>query len=134
MFKFKRNKKKNKVKIKNMMEYYKSYNAHMEMVFKSGGGFLGTLCKAEEELENYKFFIEYYENLIANQNKEIKLMEKKIVELSTTYEFKDTAIYIKINYSLLKEKLNKKYIWYLFLFIYKTFFSLLFLLINDSSS
>ena len=134
MFKFKRNKKKNKVKIKNMMEYYKSYNAHMEMVFKSGGGFLGTLCKAEEELENYKFFIEYCENLIANQNKEIKLMEKKIVELSTTYEFKDTAIYIKINYSLLKEKLNKKYIWYLFLFIYKTFFSLLFLLINDSSS
>ena len=132
MFKFKRNKKKNKVKVKNMMEYYKSYNAHMEMVFKSGGGFLGTLCKAEEELEEYKFFIEYCQNIIANQNKEINSMEKKIVELSTIFQLKDDAIYIKINYSLLKEKLNKKYIWHLFIFIYKTFFSLIIMLINDS--
>jgi predicted kinase len=32
------------------------------------------------------------------------LWRKKIVELSTNYEYRDEAIHIKINYSLLKQK------------------------------
>ena len=41
-------------------------------------------------------------------------MEKKIIELSANYEYKDEAIHIKINYSLLKHKIMK-YLFFLIL-------------------
>jgi len=55
-------------------------------------------------------------------------MEKKIVELSTNYEYKDEAIHIKINYSLLKHKIMKYLIFKYFSIFMNNFFYFLSLL------
>lgn len=90
-----------------ILETYNTKRAHDEMIWKSGGGLWNTLRYAIDDLDEYIDVIEELKIIIDNKNKEIFFMEKKIVELSTNYEYKDEAIHIKINYSLLKHKIMK---------------------------
>ena len=90
-----------------ILETYNTKRAHDEMIWKSGGGLWNTLRCAIDDLDEYIDVIEELKIIIDNKNKEIFFMEKKIVELSTNYEYKDEAIHIKINYSLLKHKIMK---------------------------
>ena len=98
-------------KIKNdkyrILETYNTKRAHEEMIWKSGGGLWNTLQHAIDDVYKYDDIIENLKLIINNKNKEIFFMEKKIVELSTNYEYKDEAIHIKINYSLLKHKIMR---------------------------
>lgn len=70
-------------------------------------GLWNTLRCAIDDLDEYVDVIEELKIIIDNKNKEFFLWRKKIVELSTNYEYKDEAIHIKINYSLLKHKIMK---------------------------
>ena len=90
-----------------ILETYNTKRAHEEMIWKSGGGLWNTLQSAINDLHEYIDIVEELKITIDNKNKEIFFMEKKIVELSTNYEYKDEAIHIKINYSLLKHKIMK---------------------------
>lgn len=90
-----------------ILETYNTKRAHDEMIWKSGGGLWNTLQSAINDLDEYIDIVEELKITIDNKNKEIFFMEKKIVELSTNYEYKDEAIHIKINYSLLKHKIMK---------------------------
>lgn len=90
-----------------ILETYNTKRAHDEMIWKSGGGLWNTLQSAINDLHEYIDIVEELKITIDNKNKEIFFMEKKIVELSTNYEYKDEAIHIKINYSLLKHKIMK---------------------------
>jgi hypothetical protein len=90
-----------------ILETYNTKKAHEEMIWKSGGGLWNTLQSAINDLDEYIDIVEELKITIDNKNKEIFFMEKKIVELSTNYEYKDEAIHIKINYSLLKHKIMK---------------------------
>ena len=90
-----------------ILETYNTKRAHEEMIWKSGGGLWNTLQCAIDDLDQYVDVVEELKIIIDNKNKEIFFMEKKIVELSTNYEYKDEAIHIKINYSLLKHKIMK---------------------------
>ncbi len=90
-----------------ILETYNTKRAHEEMIWKSGGGLWNTLQSAINDLDEYIDIVEELKITIDNKNKEIFFMEKKIVELSTNYEYKDEAIHIKINYSLLKHKIMK---------------------------
>jgi len=99
-----------------ILETYNTKRAHEEMIWKSGGGLWNTLRCAIDDLDEYVDVIEELKIIIDNKNKEIFFMEKKIVELSTNYEYKDEAIHIKINYSLLKHKIMK-YLFFKYFFI-----------------
>lgn len=99
-----------------MLETYNTKRAHEEMIWKSGGGLWNTLQCAIDDLDEYVDIIEELKIIIDNKNKEIFFMEKKIVELSANYEYKDEAIHIKINYSLLKHKIMK-YLFFKYFFI-----------------
>lgn len=90
-----------------ILETYNTKRAHDEMIWKSGGGLWNTLHNAINDLDKHIEIVEELKITIDNKNKEIFFMEKKIVELSTNYEYKDEAIHIKINYSLLKHKIMK---------------------------
>jgi len=90
-----------------ILETYNTKRAHDEMIWKSGGGLWNTLHNAINDLDEHIEIVEELKITIDNKNKEIFFMEKKIVELSTNYEYKDEAIHIKINYSLLKHKIMK---------------------------
>ena len=116
-------------KIKNdeyrILETYNTKRAHEEMIWKSGGGLWNTLQNAIDDVYKYDDIIENLKLTIDNKNKELFFMEKKIVELSTNYEYKDEAIHIKINYSLLKHKIMKYLIFkYFSIFINKFFYFL----------
>tara|TARA_Y100000389_G_scaffold106859_1_gene103825 strand:+ start:18484 stop:18879 length:396 start_codon:yes stop_codon:yes gene_type:complete len=119
-------------KIKNdkyrILETYNTKRAHEEMIWKSGGGLWNTLQHAIDDVYKYDDIIENLKLTIDNKNKEIFFMEKKIVELSTNYEYKDEAIYIKINYSLLKHKIIKFFIFKYFSILINNFFYFLSLL------
>ena len=99
-----------------ILETYNTKRAHDEMIWKSGGGLWNTLQSAINDLDEYIDIVEELKITIDNKNKEIFFMEKKIVELSTNYEYKDEAIHIKINYSLLKHKIMK-YLFFKYFFI-----------------
>jgi hypothetical protein len=118
-------------KIKNdeyrILETYNTKRAHEEMIWKSGCGLWNTLQHAIDDIYKYDDIIENLKLIIDNKNKEIFLMKKKIVELSTNYEYKDEAIHIKINYSLLKDKIMKYLIFkYFSFFLYFLLFYLFF--------
>lgn len=99
-----------------MLETYNTKRAHEEMIWKSGGGLWNTLQCAINDLDEYVDLVEELKIIIDNKNKEIFFMEKKIIELSTNYEYKDEAIHIKINYSLLKHKIMK-YLFFKYFFV-----------------
>lgn len=99
-----------------MLETYNTKRAHEEMIWKSGGGLWNTLHCAIDDLDEYVDLVEELKIIIDNKNKEIFFMEKKIIELSTNYEYKDEAIHIKINYSLLKHKIMK-YLFFKYFFV-----------------
>jgi hypothetical protein len=86
------------------------------MIWKSGGGIWNTLQHAIDDIYKYDDIIEELKITIDNKNKEIFFMEKKIIELSANYEYKDEAIHIKINYSLLKHKIMK-YLFFKYFFV-----------------
>ena len=90
-----------------ILETYNTKRAHAEMIWKSGGGLWNTLQSVIDDLDKYVVIVEELKIIIDNKKKEIFFMEKKIVELSANYEYKDEAIHIKINYSLLKHKIMK---------------------------
>jgi len=90
-----------------ILETYNTKRAHEEMIRRSGGGLWNTLQCAIDDLDEYVDVVEELKIIIDNKEKEIFFMEKKIVELSANYEYKDEAIHIKINYSLLKHKIMK---------------------------
>jgi len=111
-----------------ILETYNTKRAHDEMIWKSGGGMWNTLQCAINHLDEYVDIVEELKIIIDNKNKEIFFMEKKIVELSANYEYKDEAIHIKINYSLLKDKIMKYLIFKYFSFFINNFFYFLSLL------
>lgn len=118
-------------KIKNheycILKIYNTKRAHEEMIWKSGGGLWNTLQCPIYDLDEYVDVVEELKIIIDNKDKEIFFMEKKIVELSTNYEYKDEAIHIKINYSLLKHKIMKYLIFkYFSFFLYFLLFYLFF--------
>lgn len=119
-------------KIKNdkyrILETYNTKRAHEEMIWKSGGGLWNTLQNAIDDVYKYDDIIENLKLTIDNKNKELFFMEKKIVELSTNYEYKGEAIHIKINYSLLKHKIMKYLIFKYFSIFINNFFYFLSLL------
>ena len=119
-------------KIKNdeyrILETYNTKRAHEEMIWKSRGGLWNTLQNAIDDVYKYDDIIENLKLTIDNKNKEIFFMEKKIVELSTNYEYRDEAIHIKINYSLLKHKIMKYLIFKYFSIFINNFFYFLSLL------
>ena len=119
-------------KIKNdkyrILETYNTKRAHEEMIWKSGGGIWDSLQHAIDDLYKYHDIIENLKLTINNKNKEIFFMEKRIVELSTNYEYKDEAIHIKVNYSLLKHKIMKYLIFKYFSIFINNFFYFLSLL------
>ncbi len=119
-------------KIKNdkyrILETYNTKRAHEEMIWKSGGRIWNTLQHAIDDIYKYDDIIEELKITIDNKNKEIFFMEKKIVELSTNYEYRDEAIHIKINYSLLKHKIMKYLIFKYFSIFINNFFYFLYLL------
>lgn len=110
-----------------ILETYNTKKAHDEMIWKSGGGLWNTLQRAIYDLDEYVNIVEELKIIIDNKNKENFFMERKIVELSTKYEYKDEAIYIKINYSLLKHKIIN-YLFFKYVFIMNKFLFILFLL------
>jgi hypothetical protein len=93
------------------------------MIWKSGGGIWNTLQHAIDDIYKYDDIIEELKITIDNKNKEIFFMEKKIIELSANYEYKDEAIHIKINYSLLKHKIMK-YLFFKYFFVIMNKFSI----------
>jgi hypothetical protein len=99
-----------------ILETYNTKRAHEEMIWKSGGGLWNTLQCAIDDLDKYVDVVEELKIILDNKEKEIFFMEKKIVELSTNYEYKDEAIHIKINYSLLKHKIMK-YLFFKYFFV-----------------
>ena len=99
-----------------IIETYNTKRAHDEMIWKSGGGLWNTLHNAKNDLDEHIEIVEELKITIDNKNKEIFFMEKKIVELSANYEYKDEAIHIKINYSLLKHKIMK-YLFFKYFFV-----------------
>ena len=111
-----------------ILEIYNTKRAHEEMIWKSGGGLWNTLQNAIDDVYKYDDIIENLKLTIDNKNKELFFMEKKIVELSTNYEYKDEAIHIKINYSLLKHKIMKYLIFKYFSILINNFFYFLSLL------
>lgn len=116
-------------KIKNhkerILEAYNTKQAHDEMIWKSRGGLWNSLQEAIDDVYKYNDIIETLKLTIDNKNKEIFFMEKKIVELSANYEYKNKAIHIKINYLLLKHKIMKYIIFkYFYIFINKFFYFL----------
>jgi len=111
-----------------ILETYNTKRAHEEMIWKSGGGLWNTLQHAIDDVYKYDDIIENLKLTIDNKNKELFFMEKKMVELSTNYEYKDEAIHIKINYSLLKHKIMKYLIFKYFSILINNFFYFLSLL------
>lgn len=111
-----------------ILETYNTKRAHEEMIWKSGGGLWNTLQNVIDDVYKYDDIIEHLKLTIDNKNKELFFMEKKIVELSTNYEYKDEAIHIKINYSLLKHKIMKYLIFKYFSIFMNNFFYFLSLL------
>ena len=99
-----------------ILETYNTKRAHEEMIWKSGGGLWNTLQYVIDDLDKYVDIVEELKIIIDNKEKEIFFMEKKIVELSANHEYKDEAIHIKINYSLLKHKIMK-YLFFKYFFI-----------------
>lgn len=66
---------------KNLIFFY-SRRAHDEMIWKSGGGLWNTLQNAIDDIDKCVTIIEELKITIANKNKDIAIMERKIIELS----------------------------------------------------
>ena len=99
------------------------------MIWRTGGSLWNTLQFVIEDLDKYVVLIEELKIIINNKDKEFFFMGKKIVELSTNYEYRDEAIHIKINYSLLKHKIMK-YFFFKYVFIIMNKFLFFYLYYN----
>ena len=97
-----------KKKSKDLNSDFQKYNAikaHEEMVIKSGGGISNLL----ELIESKNCNIELLEQNIARLNGEINNMEKKFLQISVCYKFKNSFIAIEINKSFFKQKMKQKF-------------------------
>ena len=107
-----------KTSLKNL-EYFNALKAHQEMVEKSGGG-INYLFQI---IDNNNFNFELQEQKIARLLQEIANLENKLLELVTSYKFKNRFIIIEINKSLFIEKLYKSKINNFLLFTYNKYYS-----------
>ena len=111
--------KKRNSKIKNNLDNFNAIKAHEEMVIKSGGGINNLL----QILDDYSYGFELQEQKIARLLQEIANLENKLLELVTSYKFKNRFIIIEINKSLFIEKLYKSKISNFLLFTYNKYYS-----------
>lgn len=107
-----------KTTLKNL-EYFNALKAHQEMVIKSEGG-INYLFQI---IDGYNYDFELQEQKIARLLQEIANLENKLLELVTSYKFKNRFIIIEINKSLFIEKLYKSKIFNILLFIYNKYYS-----------
>ena len=78
---------KDKNKNENNLIFFYSRRAHDEMIWKSGGGLWNTLQNAIDDIDKCVTIIEELKITIANKNKDIAIMERKILELSSTNNY-----------------------------------------------
>ena len=95
---------------------------HQEMVEKSGGG-INYLFQI---IDNNNFNFELQEQKIARLLQEIANLENKLLELVTTYKFKNRFIIIEINKSLFIKKIQKQKFYNFLLFIYNKYSNIVF--------
>ena len=105
-----------KTTLKNL-EYFNALKAHQEMVIKSEGG-INYLFQI---IDNNNFNFELQEQKIARLLQEIVNLENKLLELVTSYKFKNKFIIIEINKSLFIEKIQKHKFYNFLLFIYNKY-------------
>ena len=82
-----REKGKNKNKNEKNLIFFYSRRAHDEMIWKSGGGLWNTLQNAIDDIDKCVTIIEELKITIADKNKEIAIMKRKILELSSTNNY-----------------------------------------------
>lgn len=102
-----------------LLRLYQSELAHQEMVFKAGGGVQKLIDIIDIQNEDIKLM----KIKIFSLMRENILMENKLLELVTTYKFKNRFITIEINKSLFDEKLYKSKIYKFLLFIYNKYYN-----------
>ena len=93
------NKKNTKKDYDNLLRLYQSDLAHQEMVIKAGGGLENLI----DTIDNQNKDIELMKQKILSLMRENILMEKQLLNLTTTYKFRFNGVYLEINKERMKD-------------------------------
>lgn len=91
----------------NLLRLYQSDLAHQEMVLKAGGGLENLI----DNIDNKNKEIELMKQKILSLMRENILMEKQLLNLTTTYKFRFTGIYLEINKERIKDTFKNRLIY-----------------------